>query len=69
MGRFEVREEGREIGRRLGVRKRKGTPATSSLCLCIRSRTCCSSYGRSIKAWNRAFLHSQTRCRWMGKFQ
>lgn len=40
----EAREEGREMGRRVGVRKRKGTLSMSSLCLCMRSRTCCSSY-------------------------
>jgi hypothetical protein len=39
----EAREEGRD-GRRVGVKKRKGTPATSSWCLCIKSKTCCSSY-------------------------
>lgn len=44
--RFELdaREEGREIGRRVGVRKRNGTPATSSRCLCIKSNTFCSNY-------------------------
>jgi len=39
----EARDDGRDIGRRVGVRKRKGTPATSSRCLCIRSKTFCSS--------------------------
>lgn len=32
------------MGRRVGVRKRKGTLSISSLCLCMRSSTCCSSY-------------------------
>lgn len=39
----EVLEDGRDMGRRVGVRKRNGTPATSSLCLCMRSSTFCSS--------------------------
>lgn len=39
----EAREEGRD-GRLVGVKKRKGTPATSSWCLCIKSKTCCSSW-------------------------
>lgn len=39
----EAREEGRD-GRRVGVKKRKGTPDTSSWCLCIKSKICCSSY-------------------------
>jgi hypothetical protein len=40
---LDAREDGRDIGRLVGVRKRKGTPATSSRCLCMRSRTLCSS--------------------------
>lgn len=39
----DAREDGREIGRRVGVRNRKGTPAISSRCLCIKSKTFCSS--------------------------
>src|ERR1700685_3919737 len=39
----EAREEGRDAGRRVGVRNRNGTPATSSRCLCIKSKTCCST--------------------------
>lgn len=39
----DAREDGREMGRLVGVKKRNGTPATSSRCLCMRSRTCCSS--------------------------
>ena len=35
----DARLDGLEIGRRVGVRKRKGTPAISSRCLCIKSRT------------------------------
>lgn len=36
--------DGREIGLRVGVRKRNGRPAMSSLCLCMRSRTCDSTW-------------------------
>ena len=44
----EALDEGREIGRRVGVKNKNGTPVTSSRCLCMRSRTCCSSWqGRS----------------------
>ena len=40
----EARDEGRDIGRRVGV-----TPVRSPLCLCMRSRTCCSSFeGKKI---------------------
>jgi hypothetical protein len=39
---FDAREDGLEMGLRVGVRKRKGTPATSSRCLCISSNTLCS---------------------------
>ena len=35
----DAREEGREIGRLVGVRKRNGTPAVSSLLACISSST------------------------------
>ncbi len=42
----EAREEGLEMGRRVGVKKRKGTLSMSSLCLCMRSSTCCSSWGK-----------------------
>lgn len=45
---FEALDEGREMGRRVGVKNMKGTPAISSRCLCIRSKTCCSSYEDKI---------------------
>lgn len=35
----DAREEGREMGLRLGVRNKNGTPDMSSLCACIKSNT------------------------------
>lgn len=43
----EALDDGRDIGRLVGVKNKKGTPETSSRCLCIRSRTCCSNISES----------------------
>lgn len=43
----DPREDGLEMGLRVGVKKRKGTPATSSRCLCMRSNTLWSACSKS----------------------
>lgn len=48
----EALEDGRDMGRRVGVRNRNGTLSTSSRCLCMRSRTCWES-------WEKAAEHSR----------